>query len=47
MRERLARVPSGSLVIVRGLAPASSASYQQLGRDLDRALDRLLGAAAR
>jgi len=39
--ERLDRLPAGSVVAVRALPAAGSASSLLLGRDLDRALDRL------
>ncbi|MEV6976485.1 ribonuclease P protein component [Kitasatospora sp. NPDC093806] len=42
MRDRLSRLPAGSLIVVRALPPAASASYQDLERDLDAALKRLL-----
>ncbi len=36
--DRLGRLPAGSTVVVRALPQAASASYEQLGRDLDGAL---------
>ncbi|MBO0844603.1 MAG: ribonuclease P protein component [Nocardioides sp.] len=42
-RARLASVPAGTGVVVRALAPAAHASYQELGTDLDRCLQRALG----
>ncbi|GAA1272604.1 ribonuclease P protein component [Kitasatospora nipponensis] len=42
VRERLARLPAGSLIVVRALPPAGSASYLELAQDLDAALKRLL-----
>ncbi len=42
VRDRLSRLPAGSLIVVRALPPAASASYQELERDLDAALKRLL-----
>ncbi|GAA1416628.1 hypothetical protein GCM10009662_67340 [Catellatospora coxensis] len=36
--ERLAGLPAGATVVVRALPQAASASYEQLGRDLDAAL---------
>jgi ribonuclease P protein component len=41
-RERLERLPSGSELVVRALAPAGRATYQELGVDLDRCLQRAL-----
>jgi ribonuclease P protein component len=43
VRERLAWLPPGSLVVVRALPGAGDADYDQLARDLDAALERLLG----
>lgn len=45
MRERLTRLPHGSRLVVRALAEASGRTSPDLARDLDAALDRLLGAA--
>ncbi|MEU7644300.1 ribonuclease P protein component [Streptomyces huasconensis] len=47
MRDRLAAVPPGSLVVVRALPGAGDADHAQLARDLDAALQRLLGGGAR
>ncbi|MGA5817047.1 ribonuclease P protein component [Kitasatospora sp. NPDC094028] len=44
IRDRLSRLPAGSLIVVRALPPAATASYQDLERDLDAALKRLLRA---
>jgi ribonuclease P protein component len=41
-RERLVRLPSGSWLVVRALPAAAGASYQELGADLDRCLQRVL-----
>ncbi len=41
-RERLASLPGSAVLVVRALPPAARASYDELGRDLDRALGRLL-----
>ncbi len=41
-RERLATFPPGSELVVRALAPAGGATYQELGADLDRCLQRAL-----
>ncbi|MCM2578484.1 ribonuclease P protein component [Streptomyces meridianus] len=43
VRDRLVRLPAGSLVVVRALPGAGEASHQQMARDLDAALQRLLG----
>ncbi|MEU1723851.1 ribonuclease P protein component [Nonomuraea sp. NPDC005692] len=42
MRDRLDRLPRGSLLVVRANPPAASACVEQLAADLDAALDRLL-----
>ncbi|WP_083976844.1 ribonuclease P protein component [Kitasatospora azatica] len=42
VRERLSRLPAGSLIVVRALPPAGTASYPDLAHDLDAALKRLL-----
>ncbi|MEV8322476.1 ribonuclease P protein component [Kitasatospora sp. NPDC059811] len=42
VRDRLSRLPAGSLIVVRALPQAATASYQDLERDLDAALKRLL-----
>ena len=44
VRDRLPRLPAGALVVVRALPAASTAASATLGRDLDAALARLLGA---
>jgi ribonuclease P protein component len=41
-RERLFTLPPGSELVVRALAPAGRATYQELGADLDRCLQRAL-----
>lgn len=46
MRDRLDLLPPGSLVVVRALQGAGTADHQRLARDLDTALQRLLGGAA-
>ncbi|MGP3998504.1 ribonuclease P protein component [Streptomyces sp. 8N706] len=43
MRDRLALLPAGSLVVVRALPGAGEADHDQLARDLDAALQRLVG----
>ena len=47
MRDRVALFPPGSLVVVRALPEAGDADQEQLARDLDAALQRLLGGGAR
>ncbi|MFI1410613.1 ribonuclease P protein component [Streptomyces sp. NPDC020707] len=47
MRTRVARLTPGSLVVVRALPGAGDADHAQLARDLDAALERLLGGGAR
>ncbi|MFJ2771534.1 MULTISPECIES: ribonuclease P protein component [Streptomyces] len=47
MRDRLASLPPGSLVVVRALPGSGDADHAQLARDLDAALQRLLGGGAR
>jgi ribonuclease P protein component len=42
LRERLAALPGGSMLVVRALPPAGSASSAELGADLDSALVRAL-----
>jgi ribonuclease P protein component len=46
MRDRLALLPAGSLGVIRALPGAGEAGYDQLARDLDAALRRLLGGTA-
>lgn len=41
MRERLGRLPAGTLVVVRALPPAAQASSRDLGSDLDAAFRKL------
>jgi ribonuclease P protein component len=41
-RDRLSILPGGAELVVRALAPAGAASYQELGADLDRCLERAL-----
>ncbi|MYW03072.1 ribonuclease P protein component [Streptomyces sp. SID3343] len=47
VRDRLALLPAGSLVVVRALPPAAQADHDALARDLDAAFDRLLSRAGR
>ncbi|GAA3423852.1 ribonuclease P protein component [Streptosporangium sandarakinum] len=42
VRERLDRLPRGSLLVVRANPPAASARSERLAAELDVALDRLL-----
>lgn len=42
-RERLSSLPGSAVLVVRALPPAATASYADLGNDLDKALGRLLG----
>lgn len=41
IRERLSALPAGLMLVVRALPAASGASYDELGADLDRALQRV------
>jgi ribonuclease P protein component len=41
-RERLDVLPAGSELVVRALPAATDATYQELGADLDRCLERVL-----
>ncbi|MES4902307.1 MULTISPECIES: ribonuclease P protein component [unclassified Streptomyces] len=47
MRDRLDFFPAGSLVVVRALPGAGEAGHDQLARDLDTAVRRLLGGVPR
>ncbi len=47
LRERLDRLPAGSLVVVRALPGAGDAAHDELARDLDAALARLPGGVPR
>ncbi|OPC82040.1 ribonuclease P protein component [Embleya scabrispora] len=47
IRDRMALLPAGSLVVVRALPPAAQADHSDLARDLDAAFDRLLGRSGR
>ncbi|MBX9424140.1 MULTISPECIES: ribonuclease P protein component [Streptomyces] len=47
VRDRLSELPPGSLVVVRALPGAGDADHAQLARDLDAALQRLLGGGTR
>jgi ribonuclease P protein component len=46
VRDRLDRLPAGSILVVRARPPAADADSATLGRDLDAALGRLLPAPA-
>ncbi len=46
VRDRLDRLPAGSVLVIRALPPAAGADSAALGRDLDAVLARLLPAAA-
>jgi ribonuclease P protein component len=41
LRERIASVPAGSLLVVRAQAASAGASYAELAADLDRCLARV------
>ena len=45
VRDRLAALPAGTVLVVRALPPAATASSAQLATDLDACLARLLPAA--
>ncbi|MFE2875484.1 ribonuclease P protein component [Streptomyces roseus] len=47
VRERLSQLPAGSLVVVRALPGAGDVGADELARDLDAAIARLLGGVAR
>ncbi|MDT0545493.1 MULTISPECIES: ribonuclease P protein component [Streptomyces] len=47
MRDRLELFPAGSLVVVRALPGSGDAGHDQLARDLDTAVRRLLGGVPR
>ncbi|WP_052866246.1 MULTISPECIES: ribonuclease P protein component [Streptomyces] len=47
VRDRLDRLPAGSLVVVRALPGAGEAEYEALAHDLDAALQRLLRTPGR
>jgi ribonuclease P protein component len=44
VRERLATLPTDSLVVVRALPAAAGASYRDLGDELDRCLQRVVAS---
>ncbi|WP_017972644.1 ribonuclease P protein component [Actinopolyspora halophila] len=41
MRERIAVLPAGTLVVVRALPPAAASTSEELARDLDKAMRKL------
>lgn len=41
-RERLSSLPGSAVLVVRALPPAATASYVEIGADLDHALGRAL-----
>ncbi|PJF01665.1 ribonuclease P protein component [Streptomyces carminius] len=43
VRERITELPPGSLMVIRALPGAGEADHEKLARDLDTALQRLLG----
>lgn len=47
LRDRVAGLSPGTLLVVRALPSAAEASSQRLGRDLDAALDVVLARARR
>jgi len=44
MRERVASLPVGSLVVVRAMSGAAGATYRDLGEALDRCLGRVVSS---
>ncbi|GGF47294.1 ribonuclease P protein component [Marmoricola endophyticus] len=46
VRDRLAALPAGSLLVVRALPAAAAATSEELGRSLDRGLERVAAAVA-
>jgi ribonuclease P protein component len=47
VRDRLAELPAGSVLVVRALASSADATYDELRADLARCLGRVATAAAR
>lgn len=47
LRDRVGALPAGATLVVRAAPAAASASSHDLADDLDSALHRLVGAAAR
>ena len=45
-RERLAVLPSGSMLVVRALPAAAGATYEELGEELDRCLTQVVAKLA-
>jgi len=46
-RERLGSLPGSAVLVVRALPAAATASYAELGADLDRALSKVLSRSLR
>jgi ribonuclease P protein component len=46
MRDRIAALPTGSMLVVRTHSAAAGAPYGELVADLDRCLDRVSGRMA-
>jgi ribonuclease P protein component len=46
LRERVSRLPAGSMVVVRATPAAAGAQAAALAQDVDAALSQLVGAAA-
>ena len=44
MRERVAALPEGSLLVVRAMPAAAGATFGDLGGELDRCLGRVVGS---
>jgi ribonuclease P protein component len=44
VRDRIGAFEPGSLLVVRAQPAAAAASYQELGAELDRCLDRVVAA---
>ncbi|MBA3618797.1 MAG: ribonuclease P protein component [Acidothermales bacterium] len=47
VRQRMHRLPAGTLLVIRALPPSTSMSFAQLGAELDMALGRALDKAQR
>jgi ribonuclease P protein component len=45
VHDRLGELPAGSSLVVRALPPAATATYAELGTDLDACLARLLSSS--
>jgi ribonuclease P protein component len=46
VRARVESLPGSAVLVVRALPAAATATFEQLGKDLDRALGRVLGMSA-